>query len=81
MIQVEMINYRPEEQAVYILTDLEYVDGHIGGDATQDVLPATGMLSLTKFMSILLTMRRMRCCNSQLEASQEHCWQSVSRGL
>jgi hypothetical protein len=42
MMQVEMINYRPEEQTVYILADLEYVDGHVGGDATQGVLAATG---------------------------------------
>lgn len=43
-MQVEMINYRPEEQTVYISTDLEYEDGHIGGDATQGVLAATGTL-------------------------------------
>jgi hypothetical protein len=42
MMQAEMINYRPEEQTVYILADLEYVDGHVGGDATQGVLAATG---------------------------------------
>ncbi|KAF2429085.1 hypothetical protein EJ08DRAFT_680230 [Tothia fuscella] len=42
MMQVEMINYRPDEQTVYISTDLEYIDGHVGGDATQGVLSATG---------------------------------------
>ena len=42
MMQVEMINYRPDEQTVYVLADLEYVDGHVGGDATQGVLGATG---------------------------------------
>ena len=42
MMQVEMINYRPEEQTVYVLADLEYVDGHVGGDALQGTLGATG---------------------------------------
>lgn len=38
-----MINYRKEEQTVYIQTDLEYVPGKIGGDAEKGTLSATGL--------------------------------------
>lgn len=41
-MQVEMINYLPEEQTVFVQADLEYVDGHIGGDVSSGVLDATG---------------------------------------
>jgi hypothetical protein len=51
MMQVEMINYRPEEQTVFITSDLEYVNGHVGGDATQGVLAATGKLSFRVYVS------------------------------
>jgi hypothetical protein len=41
-MQAEMINYRREEQTVYVQVDLEYVPGKVGGDAGQTVLSALG---------------------------------------
>jgi hypothetical protein len=43
-MQVEMINYLPQEQTVYVAADLEYVNGHIGGDVSSGLLSATGKL-------------------------------------
>jgi hypothetical protein len=42
MMQAEMINYRKEEQIVYVETDIEYVLGKQGSDSEQGVLSATG---------------------------------------
>lgn len=42
MMQAEMINYRKEEQRVYIETDIEFVNGKQGSDSEQGVLSATG---------------------------------------
>jgi len=42
MMQVEMINYRPTEQTVYVQMDYEYVPGKAGGDATGGAISATG---------------------------------------
>lgn len=41
-MQAEMINYRKEEQKVYMQIDLEYVPGKQGGEAQQSVLSAVG---------------------------------------
>lgn len=37
-----MINYRTDEQVVYVETDIEYVPGKQGSDSEQGVLSATG---------------------------------------
>lgn len=42
MMQAEMINYRTDEQVVYVETDIEYVPGKQGSDSEQGVLSATG---------------------------------------
>lgn len=43
MMQAEMVNYRPEQQKVYIQVDIEYMPGKWGSDASQATLAATGM--------------------------------------
>jgi hypothetical protein len=42
MMQAEMINYRKDDQVVFVETDIEYVPGKQGSDSEQGVLSAVG---------------------------------------
>jgi hypothetical protein len=45
-MQLEAINYRRDEQKIFVQIDMEYVPGKDGGDAEQGVLSARGCENL-----------------------------------
>jgi hypothetical protein len=42
MHQIDLVNYKPETRNVYVTYDVEYLDGHVGADASAGLLSVTG---------------------------------------
>lgn len=45
MHQIDLVNYKPETRNVYVTYDFEYLDGHVGADASAGLLSVTGCQS------------------------------------
>jgi hypothetical protein len=42
MHQIDLVNYKPETRDIYVAYDIEYIDGHVGADASAGLLSVTG---------------------------------------